>query len=160
MACHGRAHDSQTDESELHAFISLMICCEPAIRMRASELTVTKSNPLAMRARATSVRPLCTPGLEPVRMGTREDVVDGLGHRRIDIVEHRRAAQRQRQIRRADVDRVDALDRADRIQVVERLRGLDHREDDDVAVGLWWRSRRRESCPARTGPKLRPPCGA
>src|SRR5688572_26677207 len=75
-------------------------------------------------------------GDDAVRLGALQDVVDGLRHRRVDVVEGRLAAERERQVRRPDVDRVQALDGQDGVEVVERLRGLDHREGDDGVVGV------------------------
>ena len=75
-------------------------------------------------------------GHHAVRLGTRHDVLDGLLRLGVEVVKHRLAAQRERQIRRPDVDRVQAFDREDRIQVVERLRRLDHGEGDDGLVGV------------------------
>ena len=118
------------------ARIAFRICCEPAASSRASEPTVTKRKPLAARASATSGRPLWMPATTPCALARSRMwsmACAAFGSR---IVEHRAAAQRQRQVARADVDRVQPFHRQDRVQVVQRLRGLDHREGDDGVVGM------------------------
>ncbi|MOA07777.1 hypothetical protein D3C78_1274950 [compost metagenome] len=73
-AAHGRAHDAQADESNLHAAtpgapsgarICLSKSWEPAASRRASDETVTKRKPAATRARADSGVPLCMPATRP-----------------------------------------------------------------------------------------------
>ena len=60
------------------ARILAITCCAPAAIRRASELTVTNWKPLAMRASAVSGLAVVDACHQAVRLGPRQDVVDGL----------------------------------------------------------------------------------
>ena len=96
--------------------------------MRASELTVTNWKPLPMRPSAASGAPLWMPAttlcaLARARMCSTAWAAFGSSSSN--------AGLQPSEIDRSDgtdVDRVEPLDRQDGVEVVERLRGLDHRE--------------------------------
>ena len=78
-------------------------------------------------------------------------------------IERCAVGQRDRQIGGTDEQPVDARRRRDRVEIGERGAGLDHRQRDDVVVGvradiLSGRRCRRASS-ARCGPQLRSPIG-
>ncbi|MNT02094.1 hypothetical protein D3C72_1365820 [compost metagenome] len=72
----------------------------------------------------------------PMRPGTGNHMLDGLCHGRVDVVEGRPAAKRERQVGRADIDTVEPVDRQDLVQVFQPLPGLDHRQHHHGAVGV------------------------
>ncbi len=111
-------------------------CWAPAAISRASELTVTNWKPLAMRARRRLGPGVVDAGHHAVGLGPRQDVVHRLRGLWRQLVHGRLAAQRQRQVGRADVDRVQPFHRQDGVQVVECGGRLDHREAHDGGVGM------------------------
>jgi hypothetical protein len=65
----------------------------------------------------------------------RENVLDCRRDGRRHVVERARAAQGERQVRGADIDRIETAYRQDVVQVFEAVFRFDHREDDDRFVG-------------------------
>ena len=72
--------------------------------------------------------------LDAVAMGGVADLVAGLHVQRVDHGA-RRQAQSQRQIRRPDIDRVQT-GVAQTPPNCQALRGLDHRRDNDLVIGV------------------------
>jgi hypothetical protein len=75
-------------------------------------------------------------GDHPVLARFGQDQVDRFHDGLLLPIEPRRAPERQREIGRADVDGVQALNREDLIQVVESLTGLDHGECNHSRLGV------------------------
>src|SRR5207248_1543029 len=76
------------------------------------------------------------PGLHLVPLAGVDDLFQRDHHPFVGLVAARRIAMRNRQVAGTDIDRVEALDRQNVVQVLHRLDGLDHAERDDDVVGL------------------------
>ena len=75
--------------------------------------------------------------LIPCRPGAGQKMVDGgSGAGTRCGVGARRLAERQRQIVGTDEDAVESLHREDGVDVVEPGRSLDHRQRDDLGIGV------------------------
>ncbi len=97
-------------------------------------------------------------GSDAVRLGGREDRFDGLDDAGVRGLERGRTAQRQAQVRRADVDAVEARGGGkDLVEIVEGPRRLDHGHGQNrlvrflgiVGAGVHQRPRRTEAAVAR-----------
>src|SRR5437773_1827549 len=73
---------------------------------------------------------------DAVALARLDDSLLGFHDGRVGLVEARLAAERQRQVRGADIDRINTGDRQDRVDVLHGLGRLDHRHDDQVVVGV------------------------
>src|SRR5690606_37455069 len=76
------------------------------------------------------------PATSPLFPSPGENQVDGFDKFRFPAVEPRLIPQRRGEIRRTDIERVQPLDFGDLLQVIERLAGLDHGEDDHCLVRM------------------------
>ncbi len=65
-----------------------------------------------------------------------QDMVDGLHHAGLLLVQLRLAAQREREVVGPDIDRIQPLHREDIVEIVQRLPGFDHGKGEHRIVGM------------------------
>ena len=75
-------------------------------------------------------------GDDAVLLAGGNDTAQRVDHRRFFLIQARPVTQCQAQVRRADVDRVDAGHLQDGVEVFERLGGFDHRHHQHIVVGV------------------------